>query len=198
MTLGAVESDPQVRARLESIALEPEGKQRLHAMLTEADPETAARLHPNDLRRVVRALEVWELTGQPLSRQQRTEPERPFAILPFVLRMPRPELYARIESRVYAMMEQGLLDEVKGLLVSGVPADAQSMQAIGYKELLPVALGREDANSAVSRIILNTKHYAKRQETWFKGESKLVPLEAGPGALPQALTQANAFLGETA
>ena len=193
MTLGTVASDPQVRARLEKIALEPEGKRTLHDRLERADPETAARLHPNDLRRVIRALEVWELTGQPLSRQRREEPERPYEILPLALRMPRAELYPRIERRVRAMMGQGLLNEVRGLLESGVPTDAQSMQAIGYKELVPVALGREDEETAVGRVIVNTKHFAKRQETWFKGEERLIWMDAGKEALPEARTRALAL-----
>lgn len=196
MTLGAVGGDPDIRARLEKIALEPDGKRLLHDRLEKADPETAARLHPNDLRRVVRALEVWELTGQPLSRQKREEPERPYDILPLALGRTRPELYTRIEKRVRAMMAQGLLAEVKGLLDSGVAPDAQAMQAIGYKELVPVVLGREDEETAVARIILNTKHFAKRQETWFKGESGLVWLDAGQAALPAALALTKDFLGE--
>ena len=155
MTLGQQESDPAVRARYEAVAAEPDGKARLHTMLEKVDEETARRLHPNDLRRVVRALEIYELTGTPMSRQKRQEPERPYDLLPMALRMPRPELQTRIAQRVQEMMRQGLLREVQGLLDSGVPAESQSMQAIGYKELVPVCRGQVAEADAVWQIILN-------------------------------------------
>ena len=142
--------------------------------------ETARRLHPNDLRRVVRALEIYELTGTPMSRQKRQEPERPYDLLPMALRMPRPELQTRIAQRVQEMMRQGLLREVQGLLDSGVPAESQSMQAIGYKELVPVCRGQVAEADAVWQIILNTRHYAKRQETWFRAEEAIRWADAGP------------------
>ena len=182
MTLGQQESDPAVRARYAAIAAEPDGKIKLHALLEKVDEETARRLHPNDLRRVVRALEVYELTGTPMSRQKRQEPERPYDLLPMALRMPRPELQTRIAQRVQEMMRQGLLREVQGLLDSGVPAESQSMQAIGYKELVPVCRGQVAEADAVWQIILNTRHYAKRQETWFRAEEAIRWVDAGPSA----------------
>lgn len=196
MTLGQQESDPAVRARYEAVAAEPDGKARLHTMLEKVDEETARRLHPNDLRRVVRALEIYELTGTPMSRQKRQEPERPYDLLPMALRMPRPELQTRIAQRVQEMMRQGLLREVQGLLDSGVPAESQSMQAIGYKELVPVCRGQVAEADAVWQIILNTRHYAKRQETWFKAEEAVRWVDAGPSALDELRRRTDEFLAD--
>ena len=163
-------------------------------MLEKVDEETARRLHPNDLRRVVRALEIYELTGTPMSRQKRQEPERPYDLLPMALRMPRPELQTRIAQRVQEMMRQGLLREVQGLLDSGVPAESQSMQAIGYKELVPVCRGQVAEADAVWQIILNTRHYAKRQETWFRAEEAIRWVDAGPSALDGLRRMTDDFL----
>lgn len=194
MTLGVEKSDPEVRARYEAIAALPDGREQLHAMLEKCDPPTAAKLHPNDLRRVIRALEVYELTGTPLSQQKREEPERPYHILPLVLTMPREKLQKRIALRVEEMFREGLVAEVKKLLDSGVPADAQSMQAIGYKELIPVIRHGLSENVAKEQIILGTKHYAKRQETLFKGEKSLISIDAENQPLQAADEHIRAFL----
>ena len=142
------------------------------------DPETAARLHPNDRRRVIRALEVYEQTGVPMSRQNHAAQDRPFRVLPLVLEWPRELLYARLETRVHRMMEIGLLSEVRTLLESGVAPAAQSMQGIGYKELIPVVMGQGDVDRVVWDIIVHTRHYAKRQGTWFRAEPRCVWLDA--------------------
>ncbi len=185
LMLGGVKGDEELRARYAAIAEEPGGRQRLHDLLAQADPDTAARLHPNDLRRVVRALEVCELTGKPMSAQRGAETPGPYAVLALGLRMPRELLFQRVERRVRRMMELGLLDEVRSLLKSGVPPTAQSMQGIGYKELVPAALGGGQTSDAVRRIILNTRHYAKRQETWFRAEPAVRWLDAQSPVLPQ-------------
>ena len=198
LSLGGAKSDEKLRQRLNAIADAPNGRQTLHAMLENADPEAAARLHPNDVRRVVRALEIYELTGVPMSRQPREEPERPFRVLPLALTMPRPVLYERIEKRVHEMMRLGLLDEVRGLLESGVSPQAQSMQGIGYKELVCVAQGTDSAEAAVRQIIVNTRHYAKRQETWLRTEPEAVWLNAlSRDAKEEALRLAERFLAES-
>lgn len=194
MTLGVEKSDPEVRARYEAIAAQPDGREQLHTLLENCDPDSAAKLHPNDLRRVIRALEVFELTGTPLSRQKREEPERPYDILPLVLTMPREKLQKRIALRVGQMFDEDLVAEVKSLLESGVPVDAQSMQAIGYKELIPVILHGLPESVAREQIILGTKHYAKRQETFFKGEKSLIAIEAENQPLHTAEEQIRAFL----
>lgn len=193
MTLGQQESDPAVRARYEAIAAEPDGKAELHALLEKVDEETARRLHPNDLRRVVRALEVYELTGTPMSRQKRQEPERPYDLLPMALRMPRPELQARIAVRVQEMMRQGLLREVQGLLDSGVSSECQSMQAIGYKELAPSA-GEKETNRTRSgrsfRIPAIMPNGRKRGSRPKKPSAGRMP---GPSALDELRRMIDGF-----
>ena len=199
LSLGGAGGDERLRAELNALADEPGGKERLHARLAAVDPETAARLHPNDRRRVIRAIEVYEQTGVPMSRQNHAAQERPFRVLPLALDWPRELLYARLETRVHRMMEMGLLSEVRALLESGVAPAAQSMQGIGYKELIPVAMGQDDVNRAVWDIIVHTRHYAKRQGTWLRAEPRCVWLDArdADGLLSKALALAQAFLNDT-
>lgn len=192
LSLGVAPSDPAVRQRLEAIADEPGGRQKLHRMLTDVDEASARKLHPNDLRRVIRAIEVYELTGVPLS-QTRQEENGEFDVLPLAIRMERETLYRRIEKRVDVMLESGLYDEVRSLLEAGIPPQAQSMQGIGYKEIIPVITGQATLDKARSEIILNTKHYAKRQETWFKGENATLWLEK-ENAVPAAKEAVRSFL----
>jgi len=173
LSLGGTGSDEALREKLNAIAAEEGGKQRLHQQLREVDPISAQKLHPNDVRRVVRALEVFELTGTPISQQKQEEPDRPFDILPLAIDMPRDVLYQRLEKRVHMMMNAGLLQEVRALLAEGMNAQMQSMQGIGYKELIPVVQGTEKLEAAVRQIILNTRHYAKRQGTWLRTEPKV-------------------------
>ena len=199
LSLGGAGGDERLRAELNALADEPGGKERLHARLAAVDPETAARLHPNDRRRVIRAIEVFEQTGVPMSRQNHVAQDRPFRVLPLALEWPRDLLYARLETRVHRMMEMGLLSEVRALLESGVAPAAQSMQGIGYKELIPAAMGQDDVNRAVWDIIVHTRHYAKRQGTWLRAEPRCVWLDArdADGLLSKALALAQAFLNDT-
>ncbi len=199
LSLGGAGGDERLRAELNALADEPGGKERLHARLAAVDPETAARLHPNDRRRVIRAIEVFEQTGVPMSRQNHAAQDRPFRVLPLALEWPRDLLYARLETRVHRMMEMGLLSEVRALLESGVAPAAQSMQGIGYKELIPAAMGQDDVNRAVWDIIVHTRHYAKRQGTWLRAEPRCVWLDArdADGLLSKALALAQAFLNDT-
>lgn len=192
LSLGVSRSDPAIRARLEAISDEPGGRQKLHNMLQQVDEASANKLHPNDLRRVIRAIEVYELTGTPLS-QTRQEENSEFSVLPLAIRMERETLYQRIEKRVDTMLDMGLVDEVQRLLDEGVSPEAQSMQGIGYKELVPVLGGLVPLPKAREQIILNTKHYAKRQETWFKGESATQWLD-GRQLLPGAIQAIDTFL----
>ena len=199
LSLGGAGGDERLRAELNALADEPGGKERLHARLAAVDPETAARLHPNDRRRVIRALEVYEQTGVPMSRQNHAAQDRPFRVLPLALEWPRELLYARLETRVHRMMELGLLWEVRALLESGVAPAAQSMQGIGYKELIPVVMGQGDVDRAVWDIIVHTRHYAKRQGTWLRAEPRCVWLDArdADALLAQAASLAQAFLNDT-
>jgi len=180
LSLGNASGDEKIRERLYGIADEPNGKFRLHQQLSEVDPVSAAKFHPNDIRRVIRALEVYELTGTPISQQKQEETERPFQILPLAIDMPRDVLYARLEKRVHLMMKQGLLQEVKNLLESGVTPQMQSMQGIGYKELIPVVQGTQTLETAVWQLILNTRHYAKRQGTWLRTEPRTIWISEEP------------------
>lgn len=163
---GHVAADEAVRSKYEGFARE-KGKEALHELLRTCDPESADRLHPNDVKRVVRALEIFELTGTKKSAQADSrEPRYPYEA--FALDYPREELYERIARRTQAMLGAGLVDEVRGLLAAGIPEDAQCMQGIGYKEVVE-CLKNNDLQSTMYDIILkNTRNYAKRQLTFFK------------------------------
>lgn len=174
MAMGDVSADESIRGELEAIALEDGGKQRLHDMLEVADPVTAARLHVNDSRRVIRALEVYRLTGVPFSRQPQIETESRYQYRVATLTMDRALLYSRVEKRIDIMFAQGLAEEVRGLLDSGVPADAQAMKAIGYKEVVPYVRGEATFEETDYLLKLNTRHYAKRQLTWMRREEDVL------------------------
>lgn len=198
LSLGGTGSDDALRARLNETAQEVGGRQRLHEQLLKVDPVSAQKLHPNDVRRVIRALEVFELTGAPISQQKQQETEGPFHILPLAISLPRDVLYERLEKRIQRMMQAGLLDEVAALLQSGVEPGMQAMQGIGYKELTPVIKGQEKLENAVWQMILNTRHYAKRQATWLRTEPKTLWLDqTGPELVHWAMEHTQRFLNET-
>ena len=159
----------EIRQRLEAEAAR-DGQDALFRRLQQLDSETAERLHPNDLRRVVRALEVIELTGQPLSAQHRETPlppeERPASV--FWLEPPRDWLYRRINERVEAMLATGWLDEVRLLLREPQPLSQTAYQALGYHELIEHLSGRLSWADAITRIQTRTRQFAKRQHTWFR------------------------------
>lgn len=170
-SFGNAPADSKVREKYEGI-LSEKGKAYLHELLREVDPESAEILHENDTVRVVRALEIYELTGKKKSEQNDKKILR-YPFLSFAYNYPREELYARIERRVDNMIEAGLIEEVKGLLDSGVPEDAQCMQGIGYKEVVEF-LKNNELQSITSDIIKkNTRNYAKRQLTFFKRTENL-------------------------
>jgi tRNA dimethylallyltransferase len=131
------------------------------------DPATAARLHPNDIRRVVRALEVFELTGRPISAWQTQWRGTP-AVEAVCLDLSRAELYRRIDERVLQMMRDGLLDEVRRLRELTPPLSREARQALGYKELLDHLEGRCSIDEAVREVQARTRNFAKRQLTWFR------------------------------
>lgn len=171
---GDAAADESIRAELEYLAAQENGKERLHDMLAEVDPETAARLHLNDVRRAVRALEVYRLTGIPFSKQPQIQTDSRFKYRVATLTMDRSMLYSRIEKRVDIMIEQGLVEEVRLLLAEGVPADCQAMKAIGYKEIVPYLRGESDWTDTDYLLKLNTRHYAKRQLTWMRREDNVL------------------------
>ena len=171
---GDAAADESIRAELEYLAAQENGKERLHDMLAEVDPEAAARLHLNDVRRAVRALEVYRLTGIPFSKQPQIQTDSRFKYRVATLTMDRSMLYSRIEKRVDIMIEQGLVEEVRLLLAEGVPADCQAMKAIGYKEIVPYLRGESDWTDTDYLLKLNTRHYAKRQLTWMRREDNVL------------------------
>lgn len=166
--------DPQVRERLKKEA-EEKGKESLYERLKLVDSRTASRLHPNDLYRVIRALEVFESTGVPLSfyHEQHRFGERPYVTLKIGLEMDRKRLYQRIDERVDQMMEKGLLEEVKRLLQMGYGPELKPMQSLGYKQMVQVLRNQISLDEAVRLVKRDTRHYAKRQWTWFKADPEV-------------------------
>lgn len=182
MSLGSVPADEELRAELHTLGETYAGREKIHGMLRELDPETAERLPVNDLRRVIRAIEVSRITGIPFSRQPKNETENEFDWKIVSLMPERQELYRRINDRVDTMIRDGLADEVRGLLDSGVPEDARSMCGLGYKEMIPYLKGNCDLETAANGIKLGTRHYAKRQITYMKRFAEAVltdPLAEG-------------------
>ncbi len=197
MTLGETRGDDALRSHFAALSEQENGKALLHEMLQKADPITAGRLHPNDVRRVIRALEVLELTGKPISAQQPSPAaECPYSLCILGLSWNRETLYRRIEKRVDAMMDAGLLREIEGLLARGVSPACQAMQGLGYKELVPVLLRGKSLSEAVETIKLGTRHYAKRQMTWFKRTEGILWLDGEERGLQErALDHIRTFLG---
>lgn len=174
--LSAPGPDWALRRRLEQLA-DRYGNEYLHRRLAAVDPVTAARLHPNDRRRVIRALEVYELSGRPLSYfhardRERREQEGERALL-FGITRPRDSLYRRIEERVDEQIRQGLLSEVRALLHRGFGENIVSLQALGYKEFLPYLAGQEPLADGVHRLKRNTRQLARRQLIWFRADRRI-------------------------
>lgn len=164
----------EYRAELEKIAKE-EGAEILHARLREIDPVSAEKIHANNVKRVIRALEFYHLTGKPISEHNETEQQKesPYNFAYFVLTDERENLYKRIDKRVDMMMEQGLLAEVQKLKDMGYHRDMVSMQGLGYKEILDYLDGKCTLEEAVYIIKRETRHFAKRQLTWFRREREV-------------------------
>jgi tRNA dimethylallyltransferase len=197
LSLGGVKSDTALRETLKAQGATPEGRRAMHEHLQKIDPEAAARLHENDVQRVSRAVEVFTLTGKPISRQVPDEAECPFALCLIGTTMERARLYARINVRVDCMMSHGLLQEVETLLGNHVPATAQAMQGIGYKELVPVVMGGAPLDAAVATVRQNSRHYAKRQWTWFRAEPHFTWLDVeSAGYVDEALRLGDTFWKE--
>ncbi|WP_223066275.1 tRNA (adenosine(37)-N6)-dimethylallyltransferase MiaA [Paenibacillus caui] len=145
------------------------GPEALHAKLTEIDPETAAKLHPNDQRRIIRALEVYHLTGTTLSRQLESQTKAsPYNLCIIGLTMDRQLLYNRIEARIDEMVQQGLVQEVKSLLERGCSRSLVSMQGLGYKEIAEHLLDGLPLEDAIMKLKRDTRRFAKRQLSWFR------------------------------
>ena len=163
---GKTGANPEIRKKYETY-LEENGKERLHALLKECDPESASRLHPNDTKRVVRALEIFETTGRKKSDQHDLPVPR-FDFVCVSVGYPREELYERINRRVDGMLNAGLAEEVRSLLERGIPLSAQCMQGIGYKEMAEGMRQGWPMTEIAELIKKNTRNYAKRQITFFR------------------------------
>lgn len=164
--------DPEFRDRLQRLA-DTEGVEALHARLAQVDPITAQRLHPNDVKRVIRALEIYESSGYKMSDFQLRAQHSPYDLVFIGLTMDRDVLYQRINHRVDLMIEAGLVEEVRGLLDRGYEASLVSMQGLGYKELVPYLYGEITLEKAVNDIKQRTRHFAKRQLSWFRRMSEI-------------------------
>lgn len=165
------DQDRTLRLELERIAGE-KGGEYLHKMLEEVDPAAADQIHANNIKRVIRAIEFYRQTGTRISEHNEAERKKssPYQLFYYVLNTHRSILYDRVERRVEQMMEQGLLEEVKKLAAMGCARDMVSMQGLGYKELLDHLEGRCTLEEAVYTIKRDSRHFAKRQLTWFKRE----------------------------
>lgn len=167
--------DVSFRKDLEEQA-QQKGNQFVHQKLYEVDPEAAKEIHPNNVRRVIRALEVFHVTGEPFSKQQVQKPVRPF--LGIGLDLERARLYERINQRVDLMVEQGLIDEVRSLMSEGLRNQAAA-QAIGYKEIISYVNGELSKEEAIDLLKQNSRRYAKRQLTWFRNKMDINWFDAG-------------------
>ncbi len=190
-----------LRARLSEMELVKKGS--AHDLLREKDPTTAQRLHPNDVKRVIRALEIMEATGKPASElspgfTKRDDDALPFRPVMAGLTMPRELLYERIEKRVDVMFSAGLVEEVRGLLQAGVNANLPAMQGLGYKETAAFLAGRCTLEEAVDAIKRETRRFAKRQLTWFRREERICWFDITQYPTAQALSMdiADYFLSQ--
>jgi len=194
----APEIDERWRPRFLKL-LERKGPEHLHRMLQRVDPPLAAKFAPKDWSRVTRALEVYFSSGQPLSFWQQQTPEEPTEYAArlhyFVLEPPREVLYERINQRVDVMVERGLLQEIEALVAAGVPLDAKAFQAHGYKRFVEYLKGERTLASAIEQMKLDTRHYAKRQWTWWRAQSKTTWLP-GFGFEPEIIQAAERHVAQ--
>jgi tRNA dimethylallyltransferase len=180
-------SDPELRRRLEQEA-EATGDAVLHARLAALDPTTAARLHPHDRRRVVRALEVIERTGRPISAFQ-VEHQRPApaGVQVYAMELPRAILYDRINRRVRGFFDAGLVEEVRTLQADARPLSAVAAQGIGYREVIAMLAGQATLNETIDRIQTRSRQFAKRQATWFRGLEEVHSFPIAPEDDPETV-----------
>ncbi len=169
------DEDETYRHELEERA-KTEGVHALHEELKEIDPVSYETIHENNSKRVIRALEYYKKTGRPISEHNEEQHQRksPYDFRYFVLTDERKTLYSRIDKRVDQMIEDGLVDEVKELQKLNIPKTATSMQSLGYREIIGYLEGEYDLERAIYLIKLNTRHFAKRQLTWFRREKEVI------------------------
>jgi tRNA dimethylallyltransferase len=166
--------DPNARIKLKQEA-EEKGEAFLYQRLKRVDPKTTSQLHPHDLFRTIRALEVFDSTGIPISffREQHRFGERPYLTLKIGLELDREDLYRRIEGRTDQMIEKGFLQEVRGLMEMGYGPELKPMQSLGYKQMVQFLLKKISWTEAVKQMKRDTRHYAKRQWVWFKADPEV-------------------------
>ena len=169
------DTDYSYRRELEQLA-EEQGSEYLHGLLKQMDPDSAELIHPNNAKRIIRALEYVKLTGERISahNEEQKGKESPYQYCYFVLTKDRAKLYEAIDKRVDQMLAQGLLEEVKSLARKGFTRELVSMQGLGYKELLAYLNGECTLDEAITLLKRDTRHYAKRQLTWFKREREVI------------------------
>lgn len=182
-------ADPTLREALEAEA-DRVGDEAMHARLAGLDPATAGRLHPHDRRRVVRALEVIERTGRPISDWQREHHQPARGVAVFAIARPRPLLHDRINRRAEAMFRGGLIEEVRGLLEAPRPLHEVPAQGVGYREAADFLAGRINRDEAVRRTQARTRQFAKRQETWFRGLEEVRPHPVAEGEAAEVTAEA--------
>ena len=172
------EQDKSFRERLQKKA-EEEGAGAVHQMLEKVDSVSAGKIHPNNVKRVIRALEFYHLNGRPISEHNEEEARKksPYQSAYFVLNQERQTLYERINRRVDLMMEEGLIGEVKSLVEEGYGRNLVSMQGIGYKEVFDYLEGEISLEETTERIKKDTRHFAKRQLTWFGREKEVIMID---------------------
>ena len=180
--------DTEYRTELENLAKE-QGPDVLYDRLKAVDPASCEIIHKNNIKRVIRALEFYHETGTPISEHNRRQKENPpaYDFVFFVISDDRSKLYERIDKRVDKMMEAGLLEEIKGLKARGLSRENTSMQGIGYKELLDFLDGKTTLDRAVYEVKLNSRHYAKRQITWFKRDKDALWIDRQNYTDPEAI-----------
>ena len=178
MTFTEAEKDDEYRLELEKLC-EEKGNDYVHEMLKDIDPVSYREIHANNRKRVIRALEVYKLTGKPFSSYNAGEDfyKSDYDVYYYVLTMNREKLYERINKRVDIMMENGLLDECIKLKEMGYTSHMQSMQGIGYKEILYYLEGKISLEDAVNMIKQGSRNYAKRQLTWFRRDKRCIFLD---------------------
>ena len=182
---GNVGASAEIREKYEKLYQE-HGAGYLHAKLLSVDKESGEKLHENDVKRVIRALEIYDMTGKPKSQQHDEKIPR-FEFVAVSVDYDRETLYNRINARVEQMFEKGLLEEVQGLLDSGVKKDAQCMQGIGYKEIIDGMETGASVEEIKELIKKNTRNYAKRQETFFKRTQNHIRLQPSAAMADEAL-----------
>lgn len=197
ITFGEIETDYKLREELNELAKQ-HGSQYLLYILKEFDPVSAQRLHPGNLRRIVRAIEFYRTTGIPISEHQEMTKQKESRYEPLMLcvKWDREVLYDRINKRVDIMLNDGLLDEVKRLMEMGYTKELNSMKGIGYKEIIDYFEGNMSLEDTVNLIKQSSRRYAKRQLTWFRRDKRIHWLDANEDFLAEGIQLCKEFIGQ--